>query len=144
MTALLTSDRHISENSLAWIVGIPRTTVRGYIEDAEFRGYVRRDRLLGVILTPVGRLLVKNLVAEALDIVRGERVGFKDWTIATLIQGQRKVLQARRKRAKPLVFKELQTLRFSPPLVYDVEFRHPLACPDRAIDLSDRQSDRGS
>lgn len=144
MTALLTSDRHISENSLACIIGMPRTTVRGYIEDVEFRGYVRRDQRQGLVLTPVGRCLAKNLVTEALGIVRGDRVGFKDWTITTLIQGQRKVLQARRKRAKPLVFKELQTLRFSPRLVYDVEFRHPGACPDQAVDLSDRQSDRGS
>lgn len=144
ISVLIRSDTPISENSLSLIMRVPRTTIRGHIDDHIAQGFVRRDRRTGIELTPTGRKLSRILVHEGLDIVRGERTGFQDATISMLMHGHSRRILPPGKRAKPLSRQELKELRFAPALVYDVEIRHPDACTDQVVQLFGRQSAGGS
>jgi hypothetical protein len=114
---LASYDRPISESSLALIVGLPRTTVRSYVEDSISKGFVRRVSKLGVEITPFGQLAMKEITNQSLQIATGYQSGFKDVTISTMQYASKKSIKSKNRDKDLITAREIS---FQPKLDYPV------------------------
>lgn len=120
-TSLLPSDRPVSENSLALILDLPRTTLRPYVLDAIDMGFVRRSaECFGIEMTSTGWHLAMEILRQGTKIAQGEQDGFNDSVIRPLIEGQKK---SRRRKGRVPSASKLRNLRFRPKLFTPVEIR---------------------
>lgn len=111
----------VSENALAEISGISRTTIRPHIRDWDQMGVLGR--------TPDGRLFLEDSYLQcanefgnaALEIARGDRVGLPEH----LIQNARESYRRSQRRSKtPIQVQELKDLQFHPRLRRPDEIGH--------------------
>lgn len=108
--ALYFSPVPISENSLAQIVGLPRTTIRLHIENNIRMGFMIRTKM-GVEICSNGRSLTKAMLDEISDIVSGNRVGFSEEVVNLVVLAQSSSGVKSKHSTDP---EQLRTLHFYP------------------------------
>jgi len=110
---LYLSTRPISENSLALIIDLPRTTIRDYVEDGIRMGFTVRCEV-GLELSRIGRALIDAILVEMWSIIRGDQVGFTESTVNMIAFGQSASV-TKKKRTTDL--ERLKTIGFRPKIM---------------------------
>lgn len=108
--ALYFSPVPISENSLAQIVDLPRTTIRFHIENNIRMGFMFRTET-GVKICDDGRALTKVMLDEISDILSSDRIGFSEEVINMVLLAQSLSGVKKKEATDP---EQLRTLQFHP------------------------------
>jgi predicted transcriptional regulator len=116
---LYLSDRPISENSLAEIMNLPRTTIRKHIQDNIRMGFILRSDM-GLELSQVGRDLTKEILDEMWRIIQGDQRGFSQKIVEAVAIGQ---AASTNKKKRTTDLERLLIIGFRPKL-------RPLSEPD--------------
>ena len=97
-----------TEAGLSEILGVPRSTVRGHVNEAVALGMMERTED-GVRQTPGAREVVERFSQEAIAIAKGERRGFSETMAAQILSIQESSINPKKQKT---TFDELISLNF--------------------------------